>query len=228
VSYRHLLALVGISLVLLGVLQGGPYLIAVWLGGDFLAFAVAHARGSHRVFGKRPDGTLPLWSWLVFLPLLLYTLLVWHVLRLFSREPAHNRVTEGLVIGRRLLASEMEGEYVNIVDLTAEFPEPSAIRRSNSYRSFPILDRSAPTPEALKAAVVSLPPGRIFIHCAQGHGRTGLFALAVLLRSGVARNVEDGLRILSTARPRIRLSRQQHDCIQTYAQHIAQDRLRDA
>ena len=227
-SYRHLLALLGITLVLLGVLEGGRYLTAVWFGGDFLALAVAHTRGSHRVFGKRADGTLPLWSWLVFFPLLLYTLLVWHVLRLFSREPAHNFVTEGLVIGRRLLVSEMEGEYVNIVDLTAEFPEPSAIRRSNSYRSFPILDRSAPTPEALHTAVVGLPPGRTFIHCAQGHGRTGLFALAVLLSSGVVRNVEDGLRILSTARPRIRLSRQQHNCIQAYAHHIAQGRLPDA
>jgi hypothetical protein len=219
-SYRHLLTLLGIVLVVLGLVERGWFLGAVWLGSDFLVLAIAHGRGSHRVFGKRADGTLPLWGWLVFFPLLIYTAVVWHFVRLFSREPASNAVNEQLVVGRRLLATELEGEFDNFVDLTAEFSEPSAVRSSPSYCSFPILDGSAPSPEALRAAVASLRPGRTFIHCAQGHGRTGLFALAVLLRSGVARSVEDGLRMLSAVRPAIRLSRQQYRCIQIYAQNL--------
>jgi len=218
-SYRHLLTLLGIVLIILGSVQRGWFLVAVWLGCDFLVLGVAHGRGSHQVFGKRANGTLPLWSWLVFLPLFIYTTVVWHLIRLFSREPARNTITEQLVVGRRLLAYELDGQFDNFVDLTAEFSEPSSIRCSPSYRSFPILDGAAPTPEALRMAVAGLRPGRTFIHCAQGHGRTGLFALAVLLSSGVARNVEDGLRILSAARPAIRLSREQHRCIQIYAQN---------
>ncbi len=140
----------------------------------------------------------------MFLPLLIYTTAVWRLIRLLRREPARNAVTEQEVVGRRLLAFELEGEFDNFIDLTAEFPEPSAIRRSPSYRRFAILDGSAPRPEALHAAVASLWPGRTFIHGAQGHGPTGLFALAVLLSSGVARNVEDGLRMLSAVRPAIR------------------------
>jgi protein-tyrosine phosphatase len=220
-SYRHLLALLGIVLIVLGLVERGWFLVAVWLGCDFLVLGIAHGRGAHRVFGKRADGSFPLWSWFVFLPLLIYTTVVWHLIRLFSREPARNAVTEQLVVGRRLLAFEFEGEFDNFVDLTAEFSEPSSIRCSPSYRSFPILDGGAPTPEALRAAVASLRPGRTFIHCAQGHGRTGLFALAVLLNSGVARSVEDGLRMLSVARPAIRLSAEQHRCIQIYAQNVA-------
>jgi hypothetical protein len=219
-SYRHLLTLLGVVLIVLGLVERSWFLVAIWLGCDFLVLGVAHGRGSHRVFGKRADGTLPLWSWLVFLPLLIYTTAVWHLIRVLSREPARNAVTDQLVVGRRLLAFELEGEFDNFVDLTAEFPEPSSIRRTPSYRSFPILDGSAPTAEALRAAVASLRPGRTFVHCAQGHGRTGLFALAVLLRSGAARSVEDGLRILSAARPAIRLSREQHRCIQMYAQNV--------
>jgi protein-tyrosine phosphatase len=219
-SYRHLLTFLGAILVVFGLVERGWLLIAVSLGCDFLIFGVAHGRGSHRVFGKRADGTLPLWSWLVFFPLFIYTTVVWHLIRMFRREPAHNTVTEQLVVGRRLLAFELEGEFENVVDLTAEFSEPSGIRCSPSYRSFPILDGSAPTPEALRTAVASLRPGRTFIHCAQGHGRTGLFALAVLLSSGVARSVEDGLRLLSSARPTIRLSREQHRCIRVYAQNV--------
>jgi hypothetical protein len=219
-SYRHLLIFLGIVLIVLGWGERGWFLVAIWLGCDFLVLGVAHGRGSHRVFGKRADGTLPLWSWLVFLPLLLYTTIAWHLIRLFSREPSRNAITEQLVVGRRLLAFELEGEFDNFVDLAAEFSEAPAIRSSTSYRSFPILDGSAPTPEALQTAVASLRPGRTFIHCAQGHGRTGLFALAVLLSSGVARSVEEGLRMLSAARPAIRLSKEQHRCIQIYAQNV--------
>lgn len=216
-SYRHLLTLLGIVLIVLGMIERGWLLIAIWLGCDFLVLGVAHGRGLHRVFGKRADGTLPLWSWIAFLPLLVYTMTVWHLIRLFSREPARSTITERLVVGRRLLPDEREGDFDNFVDLTAEFSEPSSIRCSSSYRSFPILDGSAPTPETLRAAVASLRPGRTFIHCAQGHGRSGLFALAVLLSSGAVRSVDEGLRMLSASRPAIRLSKEQHRCIQIYA-----------
>ena len=222
-SYRHLLTPLAIVLIVLGFAERGWYLVGVWLGCDFLVLGIAYGRGSHRVFGKRADGTLPLWSWFVFLPLLVYITVVWHLMRLFSREPAYNPVTEQLVVGRRLLAFELfelEGEFNNFVDLTPEFSEPSSIRRLPSYRSFPILDGGAPTPEALRAAVAKLRPGRTFIHCRRGHGRSGLFALAVLLSSGTVRSVEDGLRMLSAVRPAIRLSRGQHRCIQIYAENV--------
>jgi hypothetical protein len=117
-SYRHLLTLLGLVLVVLGVAERGWCLPAVWLGGNFLVLGVAHGCGLHRVFGKRADGTLP------------------------------------------------------------------------------------------------------FLNCAQGHGRTGLFALAVLLSSGVVRSVDEGMRMLLAVRPAIRLSRDQRRCIETYAQKL--------
>ncbi len=219
-SYQYLLTLLGILLLALGVYERGWFLVAVWLGCNFFILGVAHWRRAHGVFGKRADGTLPLWSWLMFFPLLIYTTAVWHLVRRFSREPAITQVTDNVVVGRRLLASEFEGEFENIVDLTAEFSEPSPVRCSVSYRSFPILDAAAPAPEALRTAVANLRPGRTFIHCAQGHGRTGLFTLAVLLNSGVVRTVEDGLRMLSAVRPAVRLSKEQRKCIEAYAQKI--------
>jgi hypothetical protein len=220
-SHRHLLILLGVVLVGLGLGERGWFFIAVWLGCNFFILGIAHERGSHHVFGKRANGTLPWWSWVLFFPLLIYTTTVWHLIRLFSREPARSVVTQQLIVGRRLLSFEFDGEFDNIVDLTAEFSEPRAIRNSPAYLSFPILDGTAPTPEAMYAAVVSLRPGRTYVHCAQGHGRTGLFTLAVLLTSGVARSVEDGMRILSAVRPAIRLSREQNKCIQKYAQNMS-------
>lgn len=214
ISYRHLLALLGSVLIILGAVERGWALLATWLGCNFLALAIAHSRGAHWIFGKRPDGRLPIWSWILFLPLLSYTYAIWHLLRVVSRESARSIVTDQLVVGRRLLPSEFDERFENYVDLTAEFSEPQVVRCSKAYLSFPILDGAAPSPEALRAALANLRPGRTFVHCAQGHGRTGLFALAMLLTKGVARNVEEGLQMLQASRPGIRLNRDQHRCIQ--------------
>jgi protein-tyrosine phosphatase len=217
-SYKFLFPGLGFALTILGLLHGGWFCLAFWVAADFFILGLAHGRGWHRIFGKRPDGALSWWSWLLFLPLLLLTWTIYHVLRRFSREPACNTVSDTLVVGRRLLPAEVDGQFDNYVDLTAEFTEPSPIRRAPSYRSFPILDGAAPTPEALRAAVASLRPGRTFVHCAQGHGRTALFALAMLLSSGEAQTVEAGLRRLTRVRPAIRLSRAQRRCIEAFAQ----------
>ncbi len=227
-SYRHLLRWLGCVLVLLGLIERGWFLLVAWLGCDFLLLGIAHGQGAHRLFGKREDGTLPLWSWAVFGPLLLYTVAIWHLLRALSREPAHQVVNGQLVVGRRLLGSELHEEFENVVDLTAEFCEPSALRQPPAYRSFPILDGGAPTPEALLAAVTGLRPGRTFVHCAQGHGRTGLFALAMLLYSGSVPSVEEGLRKLQAVRPGIRLNREQRRCIEAYARDVALARASSA
>src|SRR5258708_3030031 len=205
-SHRYLLILLGLLLIAFGLIERGWVLVAVWLGGDFLAVGIAHARRAHQIFGKQPDGTFPFWSWFVFLPLLLYTGFVWHLARLFSQEPRVNSVSEELVVGRRLLSHEVDGTFANYVDLTAEFPEQPAIRRSSSYLCFPILDGSAPDPKELLNAISQLRPGKTFIHCAQGHGRTGLFALALMLKSGVVQTIGEGLERLQAGRPRSNLS----------------------
>ena len=74
-------------------------MVAAWLGIDFLILGVAHVKGAHRVFGKRIDGTLPFWSWLLYLPLFVYTSCVWHVLRALSREKRCAVVTPDLKVG---------------------------------------------------------------------------------------------------------------------------------
>ncbi len=216
-SHRHALTMLGLMLIALGLFERGWLLLAVWLGADFLALGIAHALGFHRILGKRSDGSLPLWSWLVFLPMLLYTNAVWQILRMLSREAPFNQVTDNLSVGRRLLPCEVKGHFANYIDLTAEFPEPPAIRRSAAYTSFPILDGAAPDSTALNDFLDRLRPGRTFIHCAQGHGRTGLFALALMLKSGVVTTVGEGLETLKAVRPGIHLAASQLKCIEQFA-----------
>jgi len=216
-SRRISILLLGIMLVGFGVINGGWSLLLLWPGANFLILGIAHFKNAPGIFGKRPDGTLPFWSWLIFLPLLLYTNLLWRIACLLSREPAQNTVSAGLVVGRRLFPSEVDGEFVNYVDFTAEFPEPTAIRRLSAYQCFPILDGGIPRIEELNNALDRLRPGRTFIHCAQGHGRTGLFALAMLLKRGVVQTVDEGLEKLCASRPGIQLNKVQRQCIEKFA-----------
>ncbi|WP_052573027.1 tyrosine-protein phosphatase [Haloferula sp. BvORR071] len=216
--YSLLLSILGVLLALLGLQAGWPWSIPlVWLALNFVALGVAHSRGGHGIFGKRPDGTLRWWSWVLFLPLLLYTAAVWHLIRLISREAAVNRLTERIAIGRRLLPGELKESFSNHVDLTAEFQEPDAYRSSAGYFAFPILDAAAPNPEHLAQAIESLKEGPVFIHCAQGHGRTGLFALALLLSSRAVGSLDEGLDLLAKARPAVRLNRSQLACARAFA-----------
>src|SRR5579859_4615201 len=212
-SHKHLFVLLGVGLGVFGVCERSWLVPALWLGGDFIVLGIAHARGWHRIFGKRPGGTLPLWSWIAFLPLLVFTYAVWHVLRLVSHEPAHHAVTKDLIIGRRLLRGEITGDFANFVDLTAEFTEPSAFRTAPGYISFSMLDGGATDVAALRDAIDRLRPGRTFIHCAQGHGRTGLFALALMLRNGSVKTVTEGLEKLKLVRPGVQLTAVQRRCI---------------
>jgi protein-tyrosine phosphatase len=215
-SYRYSLTFLGLLLVTVGLFERGWLLLAVWLGCNFLALGIAHTCGIQQFFGKRADGALPIWSWLIFLPLFLYTGAVWHIARLINREPAFNTVTKDLVVGRRLLSGELNEEFANYIDLTAEFAEPTAIRRSGAYLSFPILDGAAPDPTSLRDFLDRLRPGKTFVHCAQGHGRTGLFAVAFLLKSGIAPTAEECLARLQSIRPGIRLNKAQRMCVDEF------------
>lgn len=197
----------------------------IWSGISFCSVALGYAGVGPRVFGKTSSGQIPLALKILNLPYLAYTWLVWHLVRLLSREAAFNTIDDNLVIGRRLLASEAPEGFDHYVDLTAEFEEPAPIRARPCYRCLPILDASVPTIEELRGAVESSASGRTFVHCAQGHGRTGLFALALLLRRGRVQTIEEGVGLLRSLRPAVRLNREQvafaHRYLKTDAKQAA-------
>ncbi len=191
--------------------------LLAWLGLCFVAAGFAYGRRSAGIYGKRPGGSLPLWSWLLFLPMHLYVLAVWHLFRLLSREPAISPVTDRLLIGRRLLAHELPSSVCTVVDLTAEFREPPGIPAGRDYRSFPILDATAPDATRLMAFIQSLPDTPTYIHCAQGHGRTGVFTLAYLVSRGMCASLDEARALLASVRPLLSLNREQEDFISSLA-----------
>jgi hypothetical protein len=210
------LAAIGLCLSVIAVRCGKWTWLLTWLGGDFLVLSIAYAINAPGVFGKRSDGTLPWWSQVVFFPYFALSATVWNLSRVVSREPTTNMVSKELEVGRRLTEEEPLPEFENCVDLTAEFQESAHVRSAPGYVSFPVLDAGIPDPSALKRLISDLKPGRTFVHCAQGHGRTGLVALTILLTSKAVDSIDEGMRILKTARPGISLNCAQRRFIGDY------------
>lgn len=189
-----------------------------WLALSLVCVGWAYLRHDTRVFGKRPDGTRHLAATVALLPYLAALDLVWQLARRTSREPAVSQLDGRVWLARRLLAHELPAEVETVVDLTCEQVEPTAIRRRPHHVCFPILDAAAPRLVDLRAAIERVAAAdRVLIHCAQGHGRTGLFAAALLLRRGLASTPEQALARIIAARPAVRLSRVQRQVLDDYA-----------
>ncbi len=116
-----------------------------------------------------------------------------------------------MLVGRRPLAGEIPERVALVVDLAAEFPECRAVRNGRQYISFPMLDAEITGTVGFGAVVdrVVESNGPVYVHCAQGHGRTGTLAAAVLVVRGQAATADEAISQLREARPRLDLSRKQ-------------------
>ncbi|BCM90180.1 putative protein YnbD [Abditibacteriota bacterium] len=171
----------------------------------------AYAGVGGRIFGKRRDGRLALWS-AAFWP---FHLLNYVLLSSFRRGKKENRfdlVAENIWLGCQLGAgdeAELSSHHVRaVLDLTCEFAEVPFLRRLN-YRSIAILDTRAPTLEQLQEGadflLQSAAYGPVYVHCALGHGRSALFVAAYLVRSGQAKTAGEAVEMVRAKRPRIGL-----------------------
>lgn len=84
------------------------------------------------------------------------------------------------------------------------------------YRAFPILDAHVPASAELDHLLQHVGSKRVFVHCAQGHGRTGLVAAAILLARSEAASVAEAIQILQTSRPKLRLNTAQERWLSRY------------
>jgi hypothetical protein len=210
-KYGILFLAVGIVLGVEAVLLGGAYWLLVWPCVSFGLVGLAYLGLGARVFGKRSNGTIAWYSVVALLPYLLLTWTTWHVVRRLSKENCYNEIVPGLFVGRRPLPGELPSGVVMIVDLTAEFPERSGVRIGREYVAAPMLDTGATTETAFKSLVERIANCKrpVYIHCAQGHGRTGMVAAAVLVGKRNCATVVEAMSKLRAARPGIDLGRNQ-------------------
>ena len=207
-KYGVLFSTLSLLLAYVAFTSGGWLLLLVWPAMSFGVIGLAYLAVGHRDFGKHPDGSMTFASVAILLPYLFYLWTVWHIIRLVSREPAYNTLVDGVLIGRRLLAAELPAGTQTVVDLTSEFPEPSALRSVSNYVAAPMLDASALPPQSLAdlASQIATAETPLYIHCAQGHGRTGLVAALFLLAHGDADSPDTAIEMVKSTRPLVGLN----------------------
>jgi hypothetical protein len=206
-------------LAFLALRLGGTWLALLWPATSFGLMALAYAGAGARLLGKQPDGRMRPWALLALLPYLLLTWATWHLARVLSREPTHAEVVPGLFVGRRLLPGELPPGTGTVLDLTSEFIEPRRIREACRYVSLPILDASTLPVDRVAPVLRELAsrPTSLYVHCAQGHGRTGMIAAALLVARGEAPDARAALALVQRARPGVRLSPAQERALRELA-----------
>jgi len=194
-----------ILLTVASVVYGDWFYLLLWPALSFGYVSLGYFGLGTRVFGKRANGTLAWAAVLFLLPFYLCVWSVWHVMRLISFESKVDRVHDNLLVSRRLLSHELPNDVATVIDLTCEFQEPRALRLASNYLSLPILDAGALEPVDLVATIkkIIVMEGPILIHCAQGHGRTGLIAALFLVADGSANSAAAALEMLQAKRPKL-------------------------
>jgi protein-tyrosine phosphatase len=218
----YLLMACGVACGVLAASHRGPLWALAWLGGCFLLVGWAYQRGGAGILGKAPDGSLAWHRVAVLLPYFLLTWAVWHAQRILSRERCFDEVRPGLLLGRRPLARELPRDVACVVDLTAEFPVASGVRARGHYLCVPVLDATAMEEDTLAALVPELLAARapLYIHCAQGHGRSAMVVAALLLARGEAQDAAHAEALVRHARPGARLHSEQRALLHRMAPRL--------
>jgi hypothetical protein len=194
-----------IGLTYLAIEHGGWSWLLLWPAASFLIVAAGYALLGARVMGKRGDGSIAGWASVLLLPYRGFVLANWWTQKTLSREPVHAEVAPGVWIGRRAGAGELPPGTALVIDLTSEFREPATVRRGCEYLCVPVLDACECGDESLVRAAIArieATSGPVYIHCAQGHGRAGMFATALLERGVFAHGIRPPTVPEGTARLR--------------------------
>lgn len=184
----------------------------VWPALSFAVVAMGYFWMGPIALGKRRDGTRAPWAYPLAGPFLAAMWLGRQILAAMSRdEPAWNEVAEGIYVGRRTKASALPADVGAVIDLTSEFLPHRCVLVGVRYITLPTLDGSAPRPAVLAAFLDEIGDveGPLYIHCAAGHGRSAMLAACVLVRRGVAADIDEAMAIMREARPLVKLGGRQ-------------------
>jgi hypothetical protein len=216
---RYALGLVflglGSALLDLALRRNGLAHAASLSGGIcFALLSFAYFFSWPRLLGKRRDGKLLISSYALFWPYHLSNYVLLAASRLLLRERPFDEIAPGLFIGARLLpfdrAKATACDFRSVLDLTCEFSETSRLREAAVYFCIPLLDRGTPSQPQLRAGLdfirKRLEVGPVYVHCAQGHGRSATFAAAWLLATGCVRHPREAVQMLQSKRPLVRLT----------------------
>lgn len=195
-------------------------IILAWFGWSFAIVAFAYLLNRPKLLLKRSDGRFPWYAYIVSGG---YFSLTWLTLQIYRwktrRNPAIGKIVPGLWFSRRLTkreAGEAGCQKWAVLDLTCEFRE--VIPNPRKYRCIPCLDGIAPTDTLLLEATRwiddQMKTGPVLVHCALGHGRTGMVVILWLLQNKHFATADEAIEKLRDLRPTFGVSTQQREAIE--------------
>lgn len=192
-------------------------LLILWFGCSFITLGIAYAGVGAKIFGKKKNGQISKWSLALMLPYILLTWAVWHIQRFISKEDCCNEIAPEIWLGRKPYLNELPNNISLIVDLTAEFSEPSNVILGKTYICLPTLDTYVPNKCVFDELIKTISEweGNVYIHCALGHGRSATVVAAVLIIKGLVNDLEEAEKLLKTARPGIKFSQIQRNLLKS-------------
>jgi protein-tyrosine phosphatase len=215
----------------LGFRYGGAALFlagtAFWFGGASLwliwpAISLGLVALNYMLFGaagfqKSTAGRISYAAQWLLAP---YWAAAWINSRLWTYNcPPANQVADDVWLGRIPTASELRrGSYKAVVDLCAEL---SLNAETVSYRSVPVLDLTVPSAKQCIEAAQSIEElrqhGPVLVCCALGYSRSATALAAWLLLTERVASVDEAVKKIQLARPRVVLHSAHREKLSTIA-----------
>ncbi|KAK9691511.1 hypothetical protein RND81_09G201700 [Saponaria officinalis] len=176
------------------------------------------------LLGKSSDGSLPIWSIVMFSPFLCFVWSFSLFRRFLSREQPYHEICEGVFVGGWPFSLDVcPPDMPAIIDCTCEFPRVSVFRK-NAYLCIPTWDTRSPQPPEIESAVKWACRKRtqgvpVFIHCAYGHGRSVAVTCALLVALGVVDNWKDAEKLVKEKRPYISMNSLHRQSLEEWSKH---------
>jgi len=195
-----------------------------------IAFLFKIERGMGLLGKDSKRGEIPYWSYLVFFPFHIPTMLYTHVhtkmstrkgndatgKSKFEKVPVASEVQPGWWVGG-CYSHELNKEWGGVIDLTVEFPE-SCINRTEDYLLISCWDGVPPDTIRLEKAATfacqARKKGDVLIHCAHGRGRSTTVMCAALVKVGLYSTWQEAFeKGIKPARPVCKLNRRMRNIL---------------
>ncbi|MHA2218770.1 MAG: hypothetical protein ACXACY_22840 [Candidatus Hodarchaeales archaeon] len=175
----------------------------------------AYLLNKPEMLGKNSKGTINPIILILNLPWLVFQYLVWHIQYFISKENAFDKINGlDVYVGRRPRNINELPAVDLVIDLASEFVENKKVREEKEYLNVPMLDAKVPPKKLdLTDLIKRIKEKTIYIHCAQGHGRTALFTSLLLKETGFVKTLSEGIEKIQYHRPLAKLNKKQNKFI---------------